>query len=421
MGDKKWGMKKLAAALAVSASMLAAGAANAAKLEVTHWWTSGGEAAAVAEFAKAVNASGDEWVDGAIAGSGDVARPIIISRILGGNPMGATQLNPGTDANELIKAGLMLDLTELATKEKWNDILRPKSQMESCTVDGKVYCVPVNLHSAQWLWTNRKVYMDAGLEPPKNWFDVVAAAPKLKEKGIQPMALAQGWPVGLLIQDLMVAIAGVDNFVKVFKDRDQAIATGPEFAKVFTEVDNARKMVDPANMTKQWNEAVALVITGKAASVVHGDWSGGEFQVANMVPGKDYDCLPGLGVEPVLNTGGDVFYFPKNADPEVTAAQLRMASTLITPEVQVAFNLKKGSLPMRGDVDLAAANDCMKRGLEILDKGTKVFPNDVQMLDRDSINQINDLMTAFFATPDMTPADAQAKFAEIIKNAPPLQ
>ena len=40
-----------------------------------------------------------------------------------------------------------------------------------------------------------------------------------------------------------------------------------------------------------------------------------------MVAGKDYDCLPGLGVEPVhLGTGGDVFYFPKSEDPEVTKA-----------------------------------------------------------------------------------------------------
>jgi glucose/mannose transport system substrate-binding protein len=411
-------LKSLLAATFMAA--VAPVAAFAAEVEVTHWWTSGGEAAAVAEFAKAFDATGDKWVDGAIAGSGDVARPIIISRILGGNPMGATQLNPGTDANELIKAGLMLDLTELATKEKWNDILRPKTQMESCTVDGKVWCVPVNLHSAQWLWTNRKVYQDLGVEPPKNWFDVVAAAPKLRAAGIQPMALAQGWPVGLLVNDLLVAIAGVDNFVAVYKGRDLNIAAGPEFAKVFAAVDDARKMVNAAEMTKQWNEAVALVITGKAGSVVHGDWSGGEFQVANMVPGKDYDCLPGLGVEPVLNTGGDVFYFPKNADPEVEAAQLRLASTLIKPEVQVAFNLKKGSLPMRPDVDLSAANDCMKKGLEILDKGTKVFPNDVQMIDRDAINQINDLFTAFFATPEMTAADAQAKFVEIIKAAPPL-
>ena len=90
--------KTVLAALATGVA-LQFGVAKAADVEVTHWWTSGGEAAAVAEFAKAFDATGNKWVDGAIAGSGDVARPIIISRILGGNPMGATQLNPGKDAD----------------------------------------------------------------------------------------------------------------------------------------------------------------------------------------------------------------------------------------------------------------------------------------------------------------------------------
>jgi glucose/mannose transport system substrate-binding protein len=411
-------IKSLAAALAATTSLLFSGAAYAADVEVTHWWTSGGEAAAVAEFAKAFNATGNKWVDGAIAGSGDVARPIIISRILGGNPMGATQLNPGKDADDLVKAGLMLDLTDLAKKEDWANVLRPKSQLESCTVDGKVVCVPVNLHSAQWMWTNRKVITDAGLEPPKNWNDLIAMAPKLQEKGIQPLSLAEGWPVNLLVQNLQVAVGGVDNFVKVYKDRDLNIAGGPEYAKVFQAIDQARQLVDPKTVVPQWNEAVGLVISGKAAANVMGDWAGGEFQVANMKAGEDYDCLPGLGLEPVLNTGGDVFYFPKNKDPEVEKAQLAMASMMVTKEVQVAFNLKKGSLPMRPDVDLSAANDCMKKGLEILDKSTKVFPNDVQMIDRDSLNQIRDVMTEFFANKSMTAEDAQKQFAEIIKNAP---
>ena len=175
--------------------------------------------------------------------------------------------------------------------------------------------------------------------------------------------------------------------------------SGPEFAKVFEALAAVRQFVPADKMVPQWNEAVALVIQGKAGANIMGDWAGGEFAVANMVAGKDYDCLPGLGVTPVLNTGGDVFYFPKNKDPEVTAAQKRMAATLVTKEVQVAFNLKKGSLPMRADVDLSAANDCMKKGLEILDKSTAVFPNDVQMIDRDSLNQINDLFTSFMADP----------------------
>ena len=374
----------------------------------------------MAEFAKAFDATGNKWVDGAIAGSGDTARPIIISRILGGNPMGATQLNPGSDADERIAAGLMQDLTDLAIKEDWAHILRPASQLESCTKDGKVYCVPVNLHSAQWMWVNRHVFEDNGMAVPANFNELMAAAPALQEKGIQPLSLAQGWPVGLLVNDLLVAIAGVDNFVKVYKDRDAAIATGPEFAAVFDAVANARQYATADKMVPQWNEAVALVIEGKAAANIMGDWAGGEFAVAGLVAGKDYDCLPGLGVTPVLDTGGDVFYFPKNADPAVTAAQMTLASTLVTKEVQVAFNLKKGSLPMRADVDLSMANDCMQKGLQILDHSDAVFPNDVQMIDRDSINQINDLFTEFFSNPDMTAADAQAKFAAIIAAAPPL-
>ncbi len=410
-------MRVTTALLAATAIALAT-SAMATDLEVTHWWTSGGEAAAVAEFAKAFDATGNHWVDGAIAGSGDVARPIIISRILGGNPMGATQLNPGKDADDLIAAGLMQDLTDLSVKEDWAHILRPKSQMDSCTLDGKVYCVPVNLHSGQWMWTNRKVYEDAGIAPPQNWAEMIAAAPKLKEKGIIPLSLAEGWPVGLLTEDLIVATAGVDNYVAVYKDRNMEIARGPEFAKVFEAIDQARQIIDPKTVVPQWNDAVALVISGKAGANVMGDWAGGEFAVAGMVAGKDFDCLPGLGVEPVLGTGGDVFYFPKSADPEVTKAQLTLASVMVTKEVQVAFNLKKGSLPMRADVDLSAANDCMKKGLEILDKGTKVFPNNSQMLDRDSLNQINDVMKEFFSDLSITPAAAQEQFAAIIEAAP---
>ncbi len=88
-------MKKFTVVAGMAAALMLGTSAFAADVEVTHWWTSGGEAAAVAEFAKAFDATGNHWVDGAIAGSGDTARPIIISRILGGNPMGAHPAQPG--------------------------------------------------------------------------------------------------------------------------------------------------------------------------------------------------------------------------------------------------------------------------------------------------------------------------------------
>jgi len=412
-------MKKFTVVAGMAAALMLGTSAFAADVEVTHWWTSGGEAAAVAEFAKAFDATGNKWVDGAIAGSGDTARPIIISRILGGNPMGATQLNPGKDADDLIKADLMLDLTDLAKSEDWASIINPPSQLASCTYDGKVYCVPVNLHSGQWMWINRHVYEDNGIPVPKNYNEFIATADQVKAKGIIPLSMANGWAVGAALGPIEIAVSGVDNYVKIRKDRDVELAAGPEGRKVWEALDATRNLVDPANIVPQWNDAVSQVVRGEAAANIMGDWAGGEFAVAGLVAGKDFDCLPGLGLAPVLDTGGDVFYFPKNADPEVTKAQLVLASTLLKKETQVAFNLKKGSLPIRLDVDIAAANDCMKKGLEILKSGA-AFPSGSQMLDRDSLNQITDLQNNFFADHHVTVDEAQAQFVEIIKNAPPL-
>ena len=92
----------MAAVLAATVALPSVGMAT--DLEVTHWWTSGGEAAAVAEFAKAFDATGNKWVDGAIAGSGDVARPIIISRIMGlSDPRTYGSKNPG--ATNVLRSG----------------------------------------------------------------------------------------------------------------------------------------------------------------------------------------------------------------------------------------------------------------------------------------------------------------------------
>ena len=86
-----------------------------------------------------------------------------------------------------------------------------------------------------------------------------------------------------------------------------------------------------------------------------------------MKAGTDYDCLPGLGITPMLNTGGDVFYFPKNdrsggdhgAAEDGVDDDLQGGAGRVQPEERLAAD--------PADVDLAAANDCMKKGLKILD------------------------------------------------------
>lgn len=183
-------LKSFLLGTALTAATATTAFADGVELEVTHWWTSGGEAAAVSKFADAWNATGNTWVDGAIAGSGGTARPIIISRILGGDPMAATQLNHGRQAQELIEAGLLLDLTDVAEAGGWADIVNPSSLLDACTLEGKIYCVPVNIHSAQWIWLSHAAYEKAGLDVPADWNAFVASAGALEAAGTLPLALS---------------------------------------------------------------------------------------------------------------------------------------------------------------------------------------------------------------------------------------
>jgi glucose/mannose transport system substrate-binding protein len=340
----------------------------------------------------------------------------MISRITGGDPMGATQFNHGRQAEELVEAGLMRDLTDVATAEGWADVVAAPQLLEGCTLDGKIYCVPVNIHSWQWLWLSNKAFEDVGVPVPTNWDEFVAAAPKLREAGKIPLAVGgQPWQNSGVFNVLLVALGGKDVFMKVYGDKDSEFAGGPEVAKVFQAVDQARQMAKGSNV-QDWNQATNLVITDQAGGQIMGDWAQGEFQVAGEVAGQDYSCLPGLGMNEIIDTAGDAFYFPLLDDEEKSKAQEQLASVMISPETQLAFNLKKGSLPIRLDVDLNAANDCMKKGIEILKAGNTV-PATTQLNTEDTNTQINDLFVEFFSDDSITPEDAQARFVDIIANA----
>lgn len=409
--------KKQTTAL-VAAAMACGGAVQAADVEVTHWWTSGGEAAAVKVFADSFNElGGDRWIDGAIAGSGGVARPIIASRITGGDPMGATQLNHGRQAEDFIEAGLMLELTDVARQEGWQKFVRPAGLYDSCDYNGKIYCVPVNIHSWQWMWISLPAFEKAGVPAPKDWHDFVAAAPALRKAGIVPLALGnQSWQYGGMFDVLLVGLGGIDTWKRINVDRDADFARGSKMREVWQAFGDARELSVGSNVS-EWNEATNLVITHKAGAQIMGDWAQGEFSVAGYTAGDQYDCLPGLGINEVLSTGGDAFYFPATGDADLVRAQKKMASMMVSKPVQVGFNLAKGSLPIRGDVDLSEANLCMKKGLKILENLDNVIPSGDQLLTQDTLGQMGDLIAEFWEDTSITPAEAQERWADILASA----
>lgn len=412
-------MNKFAVVAAMATALLGSTAVMAADLEVTHWWTSAGEAAAVAEFARVFEENtGNKWVDSALAGSGTGANPVIIGRIIGGDPMGATQMNTGRDAEELIKAGLMRDLTPIADEMGIKDFYVDASLLEPCTYDGKIYCFPVNIHSWDWLWLSTKAYEKIGQPVPKDWNEYVASWPALQAAGILPFGLATGWPISGVPGVLMSGIGGSDLVLAVNRDKDASAVRGPEFRKVAEALDALRKVVSPEMMVPSFGDVGNQLLSGEAAGNIHGDWLQGDLQVAGGVPGVDYECLPALGLGDQLTGGGDAFYFPvlpAGTDEAVIQAQTDLAKLLISPEAQLAFNLKKGSMPIRTDVDLSGANACMKKALVLLDNG--LLPSGDFALSSDTQQQMQDLSIEFLDDDSITVDDYIERYAQIIEQA----
>jgi len=58
----------------------------------------------------------------------------------------------------------------------------------------------------------------------------------------------------------------------------------------------------------------------------------------------------------------------------------------------------------------------MKKGLEILAKGNVIQSPD-QLMSADSLTQVNDLFVEFFGNKNLTAADAQKRFVDIIAAA----
>ncbi len=141
-------------ALAV-AGVIASGpvlAADPMKAEVIHWWTSGGESAAVKVFADAFDKAGGQWIDSAVAG-GEAARAAGVNRIIGGNPPTMMQFNTGKQLDELVNNHLLANLDAEASAGHWKAVL-PKPILDASVRDGHFYALPVNIHGHNWLFYN---------------------------------------------------------------------------------------------------------------------------------------------------------------------------------------------------------------------------------------------------------------------------
>jgi glucose/mannose transport system substrate-binding protein len=401
------------AALFCAASACVTSTARAQiKAEVIHWWTSGGESAAVKVLADQFTKAGGIWIDTAIAGGAN-ARTAGINRILGGNPPTAMQFNTGKQFDDLVANGLLADLEPLAQAGGWRKFI-PAPIVDAVTRKGDFYAVPINIHAQNWLWYNTSVLAKAGVQPPSTFDELLVALDKVKATGVIPLSFSgqKTWERGLF-NYLLLGKGGNDLYFAIYQKRDLGAAKSAPFKEVAEAFTKLRSYVDQGAPGRNWNDATAMVISGKAAMQFMGDWAKGEFIAANLTPGKEYGCaVVGQG----YMMGGDVFVFAKTSDASQIEAQKLMAKVLLDPETQIKFAQKKGSVPVRQDVDVSSLDICAQTGMKILADPKRQVPA-VELLAPASFNgALEDVISEYWNNPSMSSDAFIAKFMQAMQD-----
>lgn len=348
--------KKLLVGTLLSSALVTS--AFAGKVEVLHWWTSGGEAAAANELKAMMEKQGHQWIDFAVAGGGgDSAMTVLKSRAVSGNPPAAAQVK-GPNIQEWAELGLLENLDDVAKAENWDKIL-PKEVSNIMKYQGHYVAVPVNVHRVNWLWANPEVFKKTNTQVPTTWDEFFTVADKIKKAGY--IAFAHGgqpWQDATVFEDMVLGMGGVDFYKKSLVQLDPEALGSEEMVRILTAFKKLKSYTDGASAGREWNITTGLIINGKAAMQIMGDWAKGEFNAAGKKPGTDYLCVASPGTKDSFMFNIDSLILFKSKKAEDVKATKDLAKTILQPEFQKVFNMNKGSIPVRTDLPMGNFDSC---------------------------------------------------------------
>jgi len=408
----------------LGAFFLNSGAVSAdTNVEVMHFWTSGGEAKALSAVRDEVISRGVGWEDQPVAGGGgDQAKTVMQARITAGNPPTA-MLMLGQNIIDWANEGLLSDVNEVAEREGWDKVVSAAVQ-NFTKINGKWVSSPTNVHRTDMIWASKAAFDAIGADYPKNWAELNALAPRFKKAGIIPLAHGgQPWQEAYMFEAVALGVGGADFYRKALVDLDDSALRSDDMIAIFNQMAKLRDMTDENAPGRDWNLATSMVINGKAAMQIMGDWAKGEFANAGKVAGRDFACVAAptsKGDEGFIYLVNSLSFFEQK-DPKKKAAQDVLASSIMDPKVQIAFNQAKGAIPARNDLDLSGLDACAQETSAALtrsDKSNTAVPTfaGTHAANASVVGAATDIITEFFNS-DMSAEEATILFADAVKSA----
>jgi glucose/mannose transport system substrate-binding protein len=330
------------------------------KLEVFSWWTSGGEAAALSALFNVYKRQnpGVEIINATVTGgAGFAARPVLQTRLAGGEPPDTWQTHAGQELfDQYVGPGYCEAITEIYESEGWDRVFPKELVVDLLTRNRNIYAVLVGIHRGNLLWYNTKLLEKNGIKvgDQLSFDQFFAACDKLKAAGIPALGVGDSgiWASAQLFENTLLGIIGAKGWTALFSGKLQW--DDPRVKEAMKLFARMQDYVNPDHSSLSWDQAVKALMEGKVAFSSMGDWAYGEFVKANMKEQEDFGwvCNPYTDGSFVIIADG--FTLARGA-PHKQAA-LAWLRSIGSKEAQEAFNSIKGSIPARTDVDRSKFN-----------------------------------------------------------------
>ncbi|MBO6541470.1 MAG: extracellular solute-binding protein [Rhizobiaceae bacterium] len=267
-----------------------------------------------------------------------------------------------------VNAGQFMDVSDVWEDNGLKDSLG--SALASMTIDGKQWGIPYTYY--QWgIYYNRDAYEAAGVELPGDdgvsWDQFVENCEKFKAAGIDCLTTGTKalWPGAGIFDYMNLRTNGYEFHMdltagKVEWTDDRVKATFAEWAKIQPYITANHAAID-------WQDAAALLVQGKAAHYVMGNFAVGVFKQGGMT-----DENLGFMVFPEITAGipraeeapTDTIHIPAGAS-NVDDAK-KFLAFLASAEAQTKWNAAQGQLPINKNANVNEDDPFLVAGFEML-------------------------------------------------------
>lgn len=267
-----------------------------------------------------------------------------------------------------VSSGQFLDVSDVWEANGLSDSLA--SAKASMTMDGKQWGVPYTYY--QWgIYYNRDAYKAAGVEVPGaegvSWDQFVQNCEAFKAAGIDCLTTGTKalWPAAGIFDYLSLRTNGYDWHMELTAGK--VPWTDPKVRDVFAQWARIQPYTTANHAAIDWQDAAALLVQGKAANYVMGNFAVGTFKEGGMTNDNlGFMVFPEItaGIPRAEEAPTDTIHIPAGARNVEDAK--KFLAYVASADAQTKWNAAQGQLPVNKNATVDANDPFLSAGFQML-------------------------------------------------------